>query len=571
VEDTLTENASMDFPDVPRSELERAIEDLVARANDVLQTQGRLRHLLQANRIVVEELNIDQVLRRIVEAAVALVEAEYGALGVVSPDGSLERFIHVGIPSDEAQRIGHLPEGHGVLGAVIDAGETIRRDHLADDPRSAGFPKHHPAMDSFLGVPIRVRNEVFGNLYLTNRKGGAFSAEDQELVTALAATAGIAIENARLFDETLRRQRWSSALAEVTATLLSGSANNVLPVVAERVASVIDAELVCLVIEGDNAGELVIDTARGVGADEAQGRSFSAEGSLAGAAMASGQIASVDAVIEGDPVEGIPASGPTIAIPLIVSGESIGVLSVSRSIGAARFSVTDLEMASEFATQAGVAIELTRARADRERIGLVEERGRIARDLHDHVIQRLFGTGLALQAIAAASPAISDRIATEVDAIDSAIGEIRTAVFALSSRNSGAQSLRHRILDVVAEVTPHLASPPRLAFSGAIDLLATGTLADDLVAVVREGLSNVARHARALRTELELAVTEKSVTVVIQDDGRGLDAASQRVSGTANLAERATSRGGTFSLTTRDSGGTRLEWTVPMDNTGAAE
>jgi signal transduction histidine kinase len=567
----VTENSSLDFPDVPRSELERTIEELVERAQQVLKTQGRLRQLVRANHVVVEELDIEQVLRRIVEASVSLVDAEYGALGVISADGTLERFIHVGIPENDAAAIGHLPEGHGLLGAVIDVGEPIRREHLADDPRSAGFPSHHPAMDSFLGVPIRVRDEVFGNLYLTNRRGGPFSLEDQELVTALAATAGIAIENARLFDETRRRQRWSSALAEVTSTLLSGSANNVLAVVAERVASVIDAELVCLVIAGSNPDELVIDTARGVNGDAVQGKSFGADGTLAGAAMASAQIAAVDAVAEGDPIDGMPAVGPTIAIPLIVSGTPIGVLSVSRAVEAMRFSVSDLEMASEFATQAGIAIELTRARADRELLGLVEERGRIARDLHDHVIQRLFGTGLALQAIAAATPAMAERIATEVDAVDAAIGEIRTAVFALSSRGSGAQSARHRLLDVVAEVTPLLAKPPRLAFSGPIDLLATGTLADDLVAVVREGLTNVARHAHAKVTELDLAVTESTVTVVITDDGRGIDPTSQRESGTANLAQRAHARGGEFSLTPREGGGTRLEWTASIDAVGATE
>ncbi len=542
-----------------------AMGNLTDQKDDAVRTRDRLQHLLDASRAVVEELDIEKVLRRIAEAAVALVGARYGALGVIAPDGRLERFIHIGIPSEDAAAIGQLPEGHGVLGAVIDAGEAIRLDDLSDDPRSVGFPARHPLMSGFLGVPIRVRDDVFGNLYLTNPAAGSFTAEDQELVSALAATAGIAIENARLFDETLRRQRWSTALAEVTSTLLSGSAPNVLAVVAERIASVVEAELVCLVIASDVPGELVVDTARGVGADAIQGVRLSAEGSLAGVAMSTGQIASIDTVDTDRPVDVIVANGPTIAIPLIVSGEAIGVLSVSRAVGAQRFSLADLEMASEFATQAGVAIELTRARADRERLGLVEERGRIARDLHDHVIQRLFGAGLSLQAIAAASPVFADRIAREVDTIDAAIGEIRTAIFALSRRGNGSTSVRHRLLDVVAEVTPSLMNPPRLAFSGAIDLLVTGTLADDLVAVVREGLTNVVRHAHATTTEVELIVTDDSVSVVIADDGVGIPAALTRSSGTANLATRAAKLGGTFSMASRDGGGTRLAWTAPID------
>jgi signal transduction histidine kinase len=558
----------IDFIDAPHSELERTIEELVERAQLVLRTQGRLRHLLEANRVVVEELDIEQVLRRIAEAAVALVDAQYGALGVVSGDGSLERFIHVGIPDDAAAVIGHLPQGHGLLGAVIDTGQPIRLAHLDDDSRSVGFPAHHPHMDSFLGVPIRVRGEVFGNLSLTNRSGGAFSTEDQELVAALAATAGIAIENARLFDETRRRQRWSAALAEVTASLLSGSASNVLAVVAERVASVIDAELVCVVVADNEDGYLRVDTARGVQADKVEGMRFAAAGTLAGAAMDSGQLAVVDSAVDEQPFSALGSLGPTVALPLLVSGEAIGVLSVARAPGAARFASSDLDMASEFATQAGVAIELTRARADRERLGLIEERGRIARDLHDHVIQRLFGSGLALQSIAAANPPLADRVETEVRAIDAAINEIRTAVFALSARSGSSTAVRHRILDVVAEVTPLLASPPRLALSGPIDLLVTGALADDLVAVVREGLTNVARHANATVCELEIDVTDAAVRVQILDDGVGIAAKPDRSSGTANLRERAALHGGQFSVTAREASGTQVVWSAPIEAIG---
>jgi signal transduction histidine kinase len=556
--------ASIAFPDGPRSELERTIGELVDRAQDVLKTQGRLRSLLQANRIVVEELELEQVLRKIAEAAVGLVDAQYGALGVIGPDGHLEQFIHVGMPPEQAEAIGHLPDGHGLLGAVIDERRSIRLEHLSQDPRSAGFPVHHPTMDGFLGVPIRVRNEVYGNLYLTNPVGGAFSQEDEELITALAATAGVAIDNARLFDETRRRQRWSAALAEVTAALLSGDSDDVLGVVADRVASVIDADLVCVVLPVDER-TILVDTARGDGAADLIRRRYPAAGSLVSAALESGQVVSSDSQLAGTWVPDNPERGPTVAIPLLAFSRPLGALTISRATGSSGFTPAELEMAADFAVQASVAIELARGRADRQRLDLVEDRNRIARDLHDHVIQRLFGSGMTLQAIASTAPdGTRAAIAEQVDAIDAAISEIRTAVFTLTSRSSAAPALRHRVLDVVAEASLGLATSPRLTFGGAVDLLVDGELAEDVVAVVREGLSNVSRHASAGTADVAIVVDDHRVVVTIDDDGTGLPKGTRRSSGTANLRERAKRHSGNFELTGRKSGGTRLRWTAVL-------
>lgn len=556
--------APIAFPDGPRSELERTIGELVERAQKVLATQGRLRSLLQANRIVVEELELEQVLRRIAEAAVSLVDAQYGALGVIAPDGHLEQFIHVGMPADEAALIGHLPEGRGILGAVIDERRSIRLDNLGDDPRSSGFPARHPSMDGFLGVPIRVRDEVYGNLYLTNRVGGSFTEEDEELVIALAATAGIAIDNARLFDDSRRRQRWSAALAEVTSALLPGGSDDVLGVVADRVASVIDAELVCVVVPVDDE-TLLVDTARGEGSWALTGRRYPASGSLVGAALESGHVVSSEVQPAGGAFQDQPARGPTVAIPLLAFGRPIGALTISRAEGGAGFTSAELEMATDFATQASVAIELARGRSDRQRLELVEDRNRIARDLHDHVIQRLFGSGMSLQAIASTAPEpIRSAIAEQVDAIDAAISEIRTAVFALTSRTAGSPALRQRVLDVVAEAASGLASAPRLTFGGPVDLLVDGELADDVIAVVREGLANVARHASARTADVSIVVDERRVVVTIDDDGRGMSHASRRSSGTANLRARARQHGGDLELIGREAGGTRLSWTAVL-------
>lgn len=549
------------FPDAPRSELERSIEELIAHANRVLETQERLRELLQATRVIVEEIELDRVLRTIVEAAVSLSGARYAALGVISPAGGLEQFIHVGMPEDVAARIGHLPEGRGLLGAVIDTGAPILLEHLGSDARSAGFPAHHPPMDSFLGVPVVVRGEVFGNLYLTDKTGGPFTTEDEELVAALAATAGIAIDNARLLAESRRRERWSTALAEINAALLSGELDDPLAVVVETVASAVGAELVCLVRPVEEG--LLIEVARGDEAAAVEGTIMPAEGSLVVQALESGSPVVVESLSRGES----PGSyGPTVAVPLVGDGLPLGALTISRPAGSERFSTADLEMAADFARQTSVAIAFARARDDRQQLELVEERTRIARDLHDHVIQRLFGAGLALQSVSTlADPAVAGRIGEQIDALDAAIAEIRTVVFTLQSRPAVQRpGLRHRVLDVATAATPALGWSPRLSFAGAVDLFVDDDLADDVVAVVREGLANVARHAGAGRGDVRIELTGDRLVVVVEDDGAGPPAHPERSSGTQNLADRAAARGGTFALLPAEPAGTRLEWTIPF-------
>lgn len=556
------------FPDTPRSELERSIEELIAHAQRVLATESRLRELLRATRVVVEQIEVDRVLRTIVEAAVSLSGARYGALGVIAPTGGLEQFIHVGIADDLAARIGHLPEGRGLLGAVIDSGAPILLEHLAGDERSAGFPAHHPPMDSFLGVPVVVRGEVFGNLYLTDKSGGPFTTEDEELVASLAATAGIAIDNARLFAESRRRESWSAALAEINATLLSGEVDDPLAVVVETVAAAVGAELVCLVRPAGD--DLFVEVARGEGADRSEGRMLVAGASLVAQALESGSPVVAESFAPGDDEPGA-GYGPTVAVPLIGDGLPLGALTISRPTGSERFTTADLEMAADFARQTSVAIAFARARADRQQLQLVEERTRIARDLHDHVIQRLFGAGLALQSVSAlADPALAGRLGEQIDAIDAAIAEIRTAVFTLQSRPATDRpGLRHRILDVATAAAPALGWSPHLAFAGPVDLFVDDDLADDVVAVVREALANVARHAQASRAEVRVEIGGDLLLVSVDDDGTGMPERTERSSGTANLAGRATARGGRFALNPGAERGTRLEWSVPIEKESA--
>lgn len=566
------------FPDPPRSALERTIDELVDRAQAVLRTQGRLRNLLTANRRVVSHLALDDTLRAVVSAAVDLVDAQYGAIGVIAPDGAdLERFVHVGMDEEQVRRIGGLPRGRGVLGAVVQQARTIRLDHIADDPHAAGFPEGHPPMDAFLGVPLRVRDTVYGNLYLANPRRGHFTPEDQELVEALGATAGTAIDNARLFEESRAREAWATATADVRAALVADeSLEDVLTIIADRILSFVGADLVSVVLPERSGDTLQVAIAVGSAAEPVRGRRYPAEGSLAGRAIATGAVVADPAGTEIARLRWAPPLGPTIAIPLRVAGDALGALVVARSPGGAVFTTAELGMADEFGRQTSVALAVAQGRRDRRRLERNEDRARIARDLHDHVIQRLFGSGLALQAAARHAPEdLRDAIEDQVSAIDAAITEVRTAVYALGpDGHETPRSTRDRLLDVVAELRPALTRPPRITFSGPVDLAVTGALALDVVAAVRESVANVARHAPGATCRVAVEVADGTVRVLVEDDGPGPGGGhgpggGGRRSGTANLAARAAMRGGDYALSDGPDGGTVVVWTAPVGDGSA--
>ncbi|WP_170285587.1 GAF domain-containing protein [Microbacterium rhizomatis] len=537
-----------------------------AGERETAEAGRRLQDLVHASTTVIERLDLEVVLRRIVEAGMRLVGARYGALGVISPEGGLERFIHVGVDRALAERIGHLPEGRGLLGAVITDRQPIRLDHLAGDPRFAGFPAHHPPMESFLGVPVRVRDAIYGNLYLADSENGTFSDGDQTLVVALAATAGIAIENARLYDQAKRRELWSATIADVMAAMLDVQGANVLDVIAERVAALIDADLVAVTVP-HGEGELKITTVHGRGAEALRGMMYPLGDTLAGRALAERKAVSIRAQPAGAVLDSQPSLGPTVAIPLIAGDEAFGVLSISRRADGPGFTATDLDMAFAFAAQASVAMEVVRAREQRRRADTAADRARIARDLHDHVIQKLFGAGLALQAATGtADAATASTIDEQIDTIDAAIRDIRTIIFALSdSERTGSKRVRDRLLDVVAEVTGSWSTPPRISFAGPLDSLVSAPLADDLVGVLRELLTNVWKHAHASSTEIVVVAEDDEVSLVVSDNGLGITD-PQRRSGLSNLSARASARGGEFTIVSAPASGTRVSWSAPIDH-----
>ncbi|WP_194395950.1 GAF domain-containing protein [Microbacterium atlanticum] len=555
------------FPDGPRQDLDEALASLLVQAERVRTSQGRLRALLGATRAVVEESDLNSVLRRIAEAATALVNAEYGALGVIAPErDALEEFIYVGLTEEQAARIGHLPTGHGLLGALIEDPRPIRLPQMSSDPRAAGFPPHHPMMESFLGVPVRVRGEIFGNLYLTNHREGAFSEEDERLVEALATTAGFAVENARLLEQARTRERWMTAAAELSAALLSSSTETAFDLIAGRLFDVPGSEKVTVLLADETTSTLKIVAARGDDEAELLGMTVETDATCAGTIVTSGHAhaAGRESASDSDPVrictDGL--TGPVAAAPLRTRGRLWGVVCAARGPQQRRFTATELASLVDFASRATIALELAYAREESQRSLLAEDRRRIARDLHDHVIQQLFGTGLTLQAVAGsiAPGPEANRLNESIDQLDDAISQIRTVVFALSRRDES--SLRHRVIDVVADLSAALRHPPAIRFTGPVDHAITGPLLEDVVGVARELLSNAVRHSGADRISIEVAVVGDDVTVLVEDDGVGVDEGGRR-SGLANLAERAAGRGGAFRVDSR-AGATAARWTAPL-------
>jgi signal transduction histidine kinase len=574
---SLSVSPDLGFAEGPRLELDQLLNQLIGRAQDVIAAQGRLRGLLAANRMIIGDLELHVVLRRIVEAACQLVQARYAALGVLAPGGGLEDFIYVGIDAEAAARIGPLPSGKGLLGAVIDSPHPIRLRQMSDDPRSVGFPPEHPPMSGFLGVPVRVRDAVFGNLYLTEPASGGFTAEDEELVTALAATAGVAIENARLFEQAERRQRWLQASTQITRQLLSVEGEEPLALIARQAREMADADIVTVVLPTPNGKRLMVEVAAGQRADELTGYSYPIEQSLAGLAFSSGEPILIADAAEEQTIhlhqsEVLPV-GPVMVLPLVGTQGIRGALFIGRLHGAHRFDDADLDMAKTFANHAAVALELADSRVQEQRTVLLEDRDRIARDLHDHVIQRLFAAGLTVQSVASGlgDDERSERLERVVSDVDDTIRQIRTSIFQLRGQ-LGPQtgSVRTRLIEAISSVASLLGFEPRLAFGGPIDSVVPESVVDDIVAVAREALTNVARHAQASSADITLTASVRQLVLEVVDNGVGIGDVERR-SGLANLRHRAEQHGGTLVLTAADPDGpsptrrgTCLQWTIPI-------
>ena len=529
----------------------------------------RLRELLRAQGAIIGVLDLQAVLRQIVQAACELVDAPFGALGVITPDGTgLEQFIHVGMDDSTVAEIGRLPEGKGLLGALIKDPRPIRLEDLAADTRSVGFPAGHPPMRGFLGVPIRIREEVFGALYLATLVPRGFSSGDEELVTSLAATAGVAIDNARLFETARRRQIWLQASTDMTLQMLTGSPDEVFTTIGHKVKEMTDADTVTFVRPAPDEDQLVVEVAVGIGSQELKASTYPIDNTLSQYVLETGVPLVVDVSRDELPMQGsvylssVVPVGPVMVLPLVGAGTTRGVLFAGRLQGRLRFTEDDVEMATAFANHASIALELVETRRDQQRMLLLEDRARIARDLHDHVIQQLFAAGMGIQAVAAGlDEPRAEQLEEVVGRVDEAIRQIRSSIFQLTPHRFGGH-LRTAVMEVVAEITPVLGFSPDVSFSGPVDILSDPQLTGDVAAVVREGLTNIARHACATRAQVTVSGNADEMTVCVSDDGVGLGDSGRR-SGLGNIRRRAEQRSGTLAI--EDAApGTRITWTASV-------
>jgi signal transduction histidine kinase len=436
-------------------------------------------------------------------------------------------------------------------------------------------------MVSFVGVPVRVRDRVFGNLYLTEKRGGGeFTEDDEAMLTALGAAAGVAVENARLYEEARRQQHWLRASSELTIALLSGApADTVLADLTRQALDLSGADLVTLALPDDEGGRLTLEYAEGDRAAEARGLVVPAGQSLSGQVLTTGATVTVEDFAT-DPrtadVTRLPMGhiGHAALFPLGTPGHVRGVLTVGRAQGRPPLPPDAVSVVAAFAAQAAVALELADRRADAERLSVFEDRDRIARDLHDLVIQRLYATGMSLEGTMPmiSRPEVADRVRNAVDAMDDTIRDIRATIFALQSRGRVREPrLRAEIVALADEMTEMLGFAPALRLSSGLDSQGTGELSEQVLAVLREALSNAARHSGATRVDVTVdADAGGLLTVTVRDNGHGMRPGARR-SGLANMADRAVNLGGRLRIAPADGGGTELEWQVPVPPDEPAE
>jgi signal transduction histidine kinase len=547
------------------------LAEVQERIEEIVGTRDRMDGLLEAVLAVSSGLELDETLRQIVQAAVGLVDARYGALGVLGADGMLTEFVHVGIDDTTRTLIGPLPTGHGVLGVVLEDAKPLRLDDLSEHPASTGFPAHHPPMDTFLGVSIRARGEVFGRLYLTEKNTGRGFTEDDELVLqALAGAAGIAVQNARLYEEVRSRQRWLEAIGEVTSSLLGASdPTEALQLIASRALELTGADYTFIAVprEQDTAAaeitELTVAVCAGMDSERVTGRTIPVAGSTLGAVFADHVPRNV-ASLGFDFAEGLDVQlGPALALPLGADESISGVLLTVCAAGSPGFDDLHFQVGSSFADQATLALQRAQSQSALRELEVLADRERIARDLHDQVIQRLFAIGLGMQGThrRTESPVVADRLTEHIDQLQEVIHDIRAAIFNLQADPADVPRLRTALHDVVTELTDDTPLQTTVRMSGPVSVV-SGGLAEHAQAVLREAVSNVVRHAGADELVVTISVDDDLV-IDVTDNGIGLPDSVAR-SGLHNLAHRAAAAGGTLSVRLRESGGTRLVWTAPL-------
>jgi signal transduction histidine kinase len=538
----------------------------------------RFRVLVDAGIALSSELSLDALLQRLVETAGRLTGARYAALGVIDKSGqTLERFLTTGLDPETHAAIGELPRGRGILGVLIREARTLRLHDIADDPRSVGFPPHHPPMKTFLGVPILLRGVAYGNLYLTEKEGGEdFTVEDEELTQLLAAQAAVAIENARLYESSTRWLRQLESLNEISDALVSElELEPLLALIARHLRELVGARLVLIALP--DAGEgLRVAAAEGEGTYGVVGMRLEFGGSKAGRVLERRRSERVDSVLEDAEIDQQAARRlgvhSALFVPLVVHGRPIGVVVAHDKTGPTlAFTDDDLRLAETLASRAAIAVDLSQ-RVSRDVVRRVVaaqelERTRLARELHDE-------TGQALTSILLGLKSLED--AREGEDGRAALAEVRDLVVStLQDVRRLAVELRPAALDDFGLVPAleRLAGTFRDQTGMTVDLenrLKNTRLPTDvetaLYRIVQEALTNVVKHAGAARVSIVLMHRDRSVAVVVEDDGSGFDPAAAREEGLGlvGMRERVGLVGGSLKIESAAGTGTTLVAEVPL-------
>jgi signal transduction histidine kinase len=548
--------------------LRELLVEVQDRVEQIVEGRDRLDGLVEAMLVVTSGLDLERTLQTIVESATKLVDARYGALGIRGEGREIVEFVLEGMGEADLAVIGRVPQGIGVLGLLLDDPKPIRLDEISKHPASVGFPPNHPPMHTFLGVPVRIREEIYGNLYLTEKAGGGpFTDDDEVLVEAFAAAAGIAIDNARLYQQAQMRQAWIESTRDIATGMLAGDdPADVLGQMAAEVLKLTQADGAFIALAANtesaqSADELVVMDATGAAHVSASAPTLTIAGTVLGQVFADHIPRRVPAIEDCDQVQHLmDDAGPAMVIPLRASAGGIVVL--LRRHGAREFSADHLDMIVAFADQAALAWQLATSRQRMNELKVISERDRIARDLHDHVIQRLFAMGLTLQGtIARAQSAeVAQRLTDTVDELQNVIQEIRTTIFDLHGGALGANRLRQRIDEAVAAFAGQ-GIRTSVRFVGPLSVV-DATVADHAEAVVREAVSNAVRHSGARTLSVEVRV-EDELSVEVTDDGCGIPA-EVTPSGLDNLRARAEEVGGHVTVTDAPGGGTAVRWIAPL-------
>jgi signal transduction histidine kinase len=550
-----------------------SIRQMHQQLDELLAARDKAEHLLRSIINVGSDLDLDATLHHIVTTAMELTGARYGALAVHGTDGAWTQFVHAGMDPETIRRIGHLPVGKGVFGVPLDQTPALRLDDLTAHPAAVGFPEHHPPMRAFLAVPIMIRGTVVASLYLTDdRPSRAFAVSDEVAARTLAAAAGVAIDHAQLFDHTRVSAEWTNASREIITALLSGIDPHLRPLqlIAEEVRKLTDAEQAIVLVSSeadlpaDEVDTLVVSAAVGLHADEVIGQRVPVEDSTTGGVFRSGTPLITEAFRY--PIQAFTDIGerPAIVMPLRADGTILGVIAVARNVGQQPFDASYLKLVSDFAGHAAIALTLASAREHARALSILADRERIAHDLHDQVIQRLFAIGMDVQGTIARahSPETIDRLNRTVDDLQATIEDIRTTIFQLQSPTEHDGGFRQRMQNVVADLTQNRNIVTTLHMSG--PMTAVGSeLAQHAEAVVAEAVSNAVRHSGAARLTIEVAVADE-LSIEVRDNGHGIPPHNQRRSGLANMRRRAEQVGGTSRITSPPEGGTLVHWTAPL-------